>query len=273
MSESGTLNLVRPAVKTRDDRYYYSLITIQVEDCLFRVPPSAFVEQSQVFRDMFSIPTNGEEGNSAKNPIYLAGVKLNVFRDLLELLYPRSRRKDTIEWVQELPWSADRRIKVLELAGMWDFKPVQDLAISELERCAIDVVHKIEIAHKHDIKHWYVPTYTDLAKREKPLETAEVIRLGCDFMAKIAQVRERRATRSTKNLRCNSCSYMEVHNQSPFSRFRSYRPPDPGAGENELIRKDIKEIFGIDCEHGWALSPNKLTMTICVIVSMISMDI
>jgi hypothetical protein len=70
------------------------LIGTQVEDTLFRVPRHEFEETSEVFSDMFRLPT-GEgslqtaDGSSDENPILLEGHKAVDFANLLKILYLR----------------------------------------------------------------------------------------------------------------------------------------------------------------------------------------
>lgn len=68
---------------------------MQIEDSVFRVPRHGLEEQSEVFRDMFSMPTGHEleeeseqEGGSDENPIRIYGVDKQSFKDLLTVLYP-----------------------------------------------------------------------------------------------------------------------------------------------------------------------------------------
>ncbi|KAI5117708.1 hypothetical protein M0805_003197 [Coniferiporia weirii] len=230
MSETDTRILDRPAVEKKDNRYYYSLITFQIEDCLFRVPPNAFQEQSQIFRDMFSIPTDGKEGNSDDNPIYLAAVETDAFHDFLELLYPQPRREGLDNLAQEA-WSSSRWIKILDLARFY----------------------KIEVARKHDIKHWYVPAYMALAKRDKPLDIVEADRLGYDFAVKMAQVRERRLIRGANCSRCNPGGG-KGETSKPYSKVDKNRNRTvllaERAQEEEELKRDVEAVFGTGGTHG-----------------------
>lgn len=56
-------------------------MTIQVENCLFKVPRQTLEFQSKVFRDMFSLPASAvAEGSSDNNPIRLDGIAKEEFR-------------------------------------------------------------------------------------------------------------------------------------------------------------------------------------------------
>jgi hypothetical protein len=67
----------------------------QVEDVLFRVPTHRFINESDFFAKVFSVPqsnTKGadSEGSSECNPIKLPGdVRSKDFKNFLKLLYPK----------------------------------------------------------------------------------------------------------------------------------------------------------------------------------------
>ena len=66
---------------------------LQVEDELFRVPKRYFVDSSEVFSDMFLLPTgNGmqiQEGSDDGHPIELKGYDKSDFISLLKIFSPR----------------------------------------------------------------------------------------------------------------------------------------------------------------------------------------
>jgi hypothetical protein len=85
----------------------FPLTYAQVEDALFCVPRCEFVRSSEVFADMFCLPsgpgakTEGQdganiegqdgantEGQDRKNPIVLEGYKKDEFFCLLKVMYP-----------------------------------------------------------------------------------------------------------------------------------------------------------------------------------------
>ncbi|KAH8111836.1 hypothetical protein DFH11DRAFT_551750 [Phellopilus nigrolimitatus] len=184
MSSDGSPVIRAIPIIRRDDRYYFSLITFQVENCLFRVPRDAFEEQSGVFRGMFAVPTVGQEGDSDDNPIHLEGIKEAAFRNFLEVLYTPAHFGKHDKWQLD-QWSA-----VLDLAHMWEFEKIRGLAITRLQSINIDEISKVEIAQKYIIEEWYAPAYLALAKRAQPLTVEEAAQIGFDVAVKMAQVRE-----------------------------------------------------------------------------------
>jgi len=63
----------------------------QVEDTLFSVPRGEFEQSSEVFADMFLLPSGpsaGIEGQVKEHPIILEGYKKDDFACLLKVMYP-----------------------------------------------------------------------------------------------------------------------------------------------------------------------------------------
>ena len=68
-----------------------TLIYAQVEDRFFCVPRCEFVQSSEVFADMFHLPSGPAahtEGQDRKHPIILEGYKKDEFSCLLKVMYP-----------------------------------------------------------------------------------------------------------------------------------------------------------------------------------------
>jgi hypothetical protein len=65
---------------------------IKVENRLFKVPARNFITESEVFETMFKLPQNpdvGADGLSNNQPLRLDGIKMDDFRQLLRVMYPR----------------------------------------------------------------------------------------------------------------------------------------------------------------------------------------
>ena len=74
---------------------YLVLILLQVEDTLFKLPRCLFEESSEVFRDMFLLPSPEDvscDGSSDEQPLFLEGVRKAHFRQLLKAMkFPACR--------------------------------------------------------------------------------------------------------------------------------------------------------------------------------------
>lgn len=95
--------------KPRDDQFYLRSAIFEVEDVLFQLPIANFVRESEVFKTLFEVPQprlstttrvegegpNGDEdgddveGATDANPIRLAGVKKDDFKNLVRIMYAR----------------------------------------------------------------------------------------------------------------------------------------------------------------------------------------
>jgi len=255
---------------SRDDSFYFHMIIFQVEGKLFKVPRKPFEDQSDVFKSMFTLPPghNAEvDGLTDDKPIHLDNIKKNDFRAFLQVLFPPAYGED-------VPLSETEWLAVLNLSNMWGFTRIRQAAIDKIHDRDIDLVTKIEIAHKFDIREWYYTSYLMLGKREEPLTVDEGLRLGFDFALKMAQVRER----LLKDKIAHPAAYQRLRQQMPVSSAsrasRTSTPPNrmprtnwsprlipyafPGEYEDEddiVLAKAISDIFGIRGEpHGQAAS-------------------
>ena len=80
---------------------------------------------------------------------------------------------------------------VLELATMWEFKHIREIAIRRLTTFKIDATEKIRLAMVYRVRGWLLPALNELARRDKPMAKQDVDRLGVECVLKIASIRER----------------------------------------------------------------------------------
>lgn len=159
-------------------------------------------------------------------------------------------------------------LSVLDLANMWGFQKIRQTAIEKLQNNNIDLITKIELAHRYDIREWLYSSYLALGKREEPLTVDEGARLGYDFAIKMGQVRERLlkdkiAHPGAYRQRPQSTSFTPIARASdgnrtkvPAARLRphfgpgwgNHHHPFPGELEEEddiVLARAISDIFGI----------------------------
>ncbi|KAI6145016.1 hypothetical protein BKA82DRAFT_1002182 [Pisolithus tinctorius] len=176
----------------QDDEFYMSLVTLRVEDRLFRVPRQILAAQSPVFKDMFSFPPPPDEeveGSSDGRPIILPDVvKVDEFKQLLRALLPtnyhgsRLPKGDFDEW-----------ISVLKLSRMWQMDDIQRAALGVLKRYSTvekSAAEKLALAMKYEIKDWIMPAIDELARRSEPISVEDAQILGLETALKVAAVRE-----------------------------------------------------------------------------------
>ena len=85
-------NSQNPSANRFIARSFPSIYYAQVEDKLFHVPRCELVQSSQVFANMFRLPSGTaapKEGQDTEHPIVLEGYKKDEFACLLKVMYPR----------------------------------------------------------------------------------------------------------------------------------------------------------------------------------------
>ena len=116
-----------------------------MEDELFRVPKKDFTKHSEVFADMFVMPSGdhkNSEGGNDEHPIFLEGYKKNDFIALLKVMYPRydgwwmilrfglipcssEMLLSGTNTVMKIELSKEEWIGVLNLSTRWDMRKVR----------------------------------------------------------------------------------------------------------------------------------------------------
>ncbi|KAF6755013.1 hypothetical protein DFP72DRAFT_898245 [Ephemerocybe angulata] len=151
----------------------WDTVIFKVEDGLFRVPLHGFIQSSDVFAAMFSLPKgdeskqeDGTEGHSAANPIVLEGYLKEDFLALLKVLYPMfsdvmaGRFKMTkTEW-----------ISALKLSTVWGIHEIRQWAIKELSSSvsALTSLEKIEYGRAHKVSKWLVEGISAIVIEDGP---------------------------------------------------------------------------------------------------------
>ncbi|KAI9568841.1 hypothetical protein HD554DRAFT_679149 [Boletus coccyginus] len=177
------------AMVERDERFYMTLVTIQVENCLFRVPRQPLESQSKIFRDMFSLPVAEDtEGSSDINPIRLDRIQKKAFKRFLEVLLMGPAYEAT---TKPCPLF-EMWFPVLKLARMWECDRIHKYAIEKMPYNEIpkSPTEKVALAVQHNIQPWLLPGLNELAKRKEPLEMQDLEILGAEVTLKVAAIRE-----------------------------------------------------------------------------------
>ncbi|KAL5532858.1 hypothetical protein ACEPAF_4632 [Sanghuangporus sanghuang] len=172
--------------KQRDEQFYYTLITFEVENFLFRVPRRPFEIESSVFKEMFELPSDGSsDGNTDEKPLALSGITVESFRAFLRVLF------DSAYGLQS-ELQQDEWISVLQLSHMWSCDRLFALAISKLSVLEVDPILKIMLAKTYNIEAWLPPAYFSLVTRAEPLTLEDAEKLGMETTIKLTEVRESR---------------------------------------------------------------------------------
>ncbi|EIW55230.1 uncharacterized protein TRAVEDRAFT_130527 [Trametes versicolor FP-101664 SS1] len=171
-----------------DGWFYSDHIVFLVENRLFKVPKQKFVENLEIFRDMFELPpgTAPAEGQADDTPVALEGVKKDEFRALLRAMVHAPSTEERVDLTME-EW-----VLILKLTTMWQFHGLRYVAISTLRSHLGngDPVRWLCLARLYDVKEWMLPSLEALARRPKAMQLEDVESLGVETAIKMAEVRE-----------------------------------------------------------------------------------
>ncbi|KAF8627758.1 hypothetical protein AX17_006124 [Amanita inopinata Kibby_2008] len=195
-------------------------IVFNVEDELFKAPKHLFIEQSEIFRNMFDTPVPEgaplPDGSTDARPLVLEGVRSVDFMLLLVCLYPPGIDGKAPEMTLE-QWQA-----VLSLATRYEMTRVKALALEHMTPLLVDLpALQVHLAKKYRADVWLVPGFNKLAQRAETLSEEEVELIGLPDALKLMALREqvRRSCRScgrdSYNCRyCHNSSFTQIPNGS-----------------------------------------------------------
>ncbi|PPQ65566.1 hypothetical protein CVT24_010828 [Panaeolus cyanescens] len=192
------INATETADTIWDDQYTFSKnVILKVEDTLFCVPLKRLAIPGSFFETLFSLPQGQDsttrnaqavEGDSEENPIVLAGIPKDTFRDLLGILYPPSYGCP--------PLDPERWFKVMDLAIMWDLTEARVMAIAALK----DYIQKAPLyeqvarGFQHRVAIWLRPALRQMLRlpSDATIPHKEMIQMGVSLenIVKIFALRE-----------------------------------------------------------------------------------
>ncbi|KAH6885649.1 hypothetical protein BKA70DRAFT_1337499 [Coprinopsis sp. MPI-PUGE-AT-0042] len=216
----------------RNTLFYWDTIVIKVEDELFRVPKDDFGTNSEVFADMFGMPSGDDhkaEGREDDRPIFLEGYKKKDFICLLKVMYPSSRTLLAgTATVMNVQLDKEEWISVLNLSTRWDMKMIRKYAIHQLSTTfEMPPIEKILLARAHKVAKWLEEGLKSLVEGT-PKEIEELSALDCwETIARVLSMTVTHTVNAAKpsapefkleQLKCKSC------NKSMFSsQFNCYQ--------------------------------------------------
>ncbi|KAL5490018.1 hypothetical protein ACEPAI_4851 [Sanghuangporus weigelae] len=235
--------------KKRDEQFYYTLTTFEVENVLFRVPRRSFEMESSVFKEMFELPSDGSsDGITDEKPLTLSGITVENFRAFLRVLFDPAHGS-----LSEL--KQDEWISVLQVSHMWSCDRLFALAISKLSVLEVDPFLKITLAKAYNIKDWWLPAYFSIVTRADPLTLQEAEKLGMETTMKLTEVRESRYRWIVDDLeepRPQSIGYSPYpYGKKGKKSARDRSPVNLRSVKKDLtlldgdVRNSIKQLFGL----------------------------
>ncbi|KAF8331264.1 hypothetical protein F5887DRAFT_1081271 [Amanita rubescens] len=183
-----TLPMSKAAI-FHDEEFYLHDIIFQVENRLFKVPRQLFVHQSQVFRDMLSLPVppgTKADGTSDDQPLTLDGITAIDFIRLLRYLIPIKQSSDSHPLTTLDEWSS-----VFQLAALWDMEDVKEEAVEKMTPLLENQPAKqVKLSLEHDVGEWLIPGLQRLVQRAEPLNRDDFALIGLDYALKVMALRE-----------------------------------------------------------------------------------
>ncbi|KAJ3563769.1 hypothetical protein NP233_g8722 [Leucocoprinus birnbaumii] len=204
-----------PTTPKLNDKFYFAddpMAIFLVEDQLFKVHRHFLVQDSEVFRDLFSVPQGDGaeiEGMTNERPIHLPGVTAKAFTILLEEFYTlpsapsyfgpweTERSVESVESVEERQAREERqrkefkdRLSLLEIADRLGFNRILKVTLGNMYARDIPNPTRIRLGTKYDLGYWLFLSYEELLKREESLSVDEAEALGFDRIISFIKARE-----------------------------------------------------------------------------------
>jgi len=177
----------------RHEEYYFDdgSAVLLVEDTLFRVHKYYFTRESEIFADMFSLPTGGTSGSSAaaegksdSSPIEIPGVTRQEMESFLDFVYFGMHDEHT--------FTLESWVSLLSFSTRFICDKIRARSIRELEaiQSRVDPIERIVLAVRHNIPQWLSGAYQELCQRQDSLSEEEGERLGLPTVIKLMRARE-----------------------------------------------------------------------------------
>ncbi|KAK0459176.1 uncharacterized protein EV420DRAFT_1479197 [Desarmillaria tabescens] len=195
---------------TRNMAFYWETSVFLVEDELFRAPRYQFINHSDTFKAMFTLPqaeNTNVEGSSDDNPIRLQGISKLDFERLLQYMYPTYDITDN-----KSPWSRFSRssrnippvltrpledwISILKLSTIWFMTDIRNQVIPRIieRHLQIDVIERITLGRKYDLPALVTSGVTSLVNQDGGVSEDQAEALGWDTTLRIQWIRDKLLT-------------------------------------------------------------------------------
>jgi len=177
----------------RHKTFYFHNVTFEVNDTLFRVP-SAGLETRGIFKTLFALPSNDEEGRTDTKPIKLEALRTKDFESLLKVIFSFDLSTPILS---DSEW-----IGVLRLSTMWEMTDLRGKSITNLRQLA--AMDKVLLGKEFRVKEWLLRGYESLIddSLQNPAQW-ETWNLDWETKARLLSVREQALRRIKKN--CSHC--------------------------------------------------------------------
>jgi hypothetical protein len=158
------------------------MVTVFVDDCLFRVPKRYLQQHSGVFASMFALPhpTLQNEGQSDEAPIRLDGAPLEEFEALLDMIYTHELGHQSLNHDGLTRLAASTR---------WESPKFREQALTELVG-SNNAVAQLVASHRFGVLEWRWPALFALCIREGHFKKEDILQLTPDDIVTLMTIRE-----------------------------------------------------------------------------------
>ncbi|KAF6752777.1 hypothetical protein DFP72DRAFT_903584 [Ephemerocybe angulata] len=229
----------RPCEPAHED-YRWTLITLKVQDKVYRVPRHGFTRYSGIFETMFTLPQGDDstEGRSDDNPIILPSCTTEEFESLLSVLYP------TAPHLQPTILSKEQWIHILKVSTLWDMEEVRALSIKEILAMNPAAIEKVTLAREFKIPAWLLEGYLEIIKSWGNVGYLDDIGsgLGWESAARLADMarnyslkRRETVNATVPGAYCNHCARLWKWNGGQVSRSFELSAENPTESPNQSV--------------------------------------
>ncbi|TFY74249.1 hypothetical protein EWM64_g9764 [Hericium alpestre] len=179
----------RSTQETRSNVWFTNkppMVTLQVENTLYKVHRILLERESEYFRTLFPAPAH----NDGQEVIHkLDDSKESEVDALFDFLYDPAER-DT--------YSDEKLLDLLAISTRYSLLRIRGYAVKLLgkRRGAMDPIDQIVLAQKYDIADWLESAYSAIIVRANPLQEHEAERLPIATVVMLARAREESLTRN-----------------------------------------------------------------------------
>jgi len=175
----------------RHPEYYFEdgTVVLFVDECLFKVHRYYLMRESEVFSDMFALPSDqmsdsSIEGQTDDSPIVIPEVSRKELESFLSFIYFGMHDDQQL--------SLDDWVSLLSFATRFVCEKIRRRAIRQIDNsdAQLDPVEKVVLAVKHTIPQWLLPAYQELCERQDSLTLEEGMKLGMPTVIKLMRARE-----------------------------------------------------------------------------------
>jgi hypothetical protein len=191
-------------------------ICFLVENTVFRLHRYFFDRESKYFRDRLGPCSEGGDG-TPNRPYIIHDIKSDEFADFVWVWYNPAysfSKQGKQKW-----------LTILQLATLWEFGDIKQLAIRQLEKLKLDPIEKIITYKQYSVdSELLLPSYVSLCTSPTLPSPEEGRILTLETVLRIASARERVLLRASE-LGCKT--------------------PTIGSAPEEVVRAVVAEWFGL----------------------------